>query len=637
MVIKRLTEDVIDIDQCPNKDKENKERKRDNEDIDRNKNRETDNEKRNSCWQKLFLYSVLNGFDEMADYFWERGQEAIPAALTASKLYYCMASLKQNESDHWKTRMQTNARKYEDWAYDILTRCHNERRSVVKMRPCDLLTRVLPNWGNVTCLNLADSADNLKFYSHPVIRDLLDEKWNYDIVGCRMMPSQWRPWNLILEPMMLMLCSLFPLLIPFWVTFRKERESRERGDNSSKCFLLQIWAYYNAPRTIFRHTVVSQIVFIILFSYNLIWGEFILTPRRWSWFDRLLSAWVLSMLFEEMRQVMEWEAHTIGLRLKGWWSDIWNKIDIVTQLLFVLGTFLRYSTDPIVIENARILLAFDLFIFYVRLLEYLTFVKRIGPKVFMIGRMFIDLGFFVCILFVVLVGYGITAHIILYPVTTNPKTVFESVIYRPYFQIYGELFLDDITATPEDGSCSFNSTALALGALPCAKHPRIGSVLLAIYLAFSNVLLLNMLIAMFSHTFTQVQEQNDSHWKFQRYALIKEFIHKPLLPPPLILISLMGHVLLYILFVPLAGFSYFVHVCSCCRDRERCHERIKWTDCFKQFHYMRTYYSKVRENEKNKVKRLLLWEERKANQCKHLREKKKKEKKTTTNDTHEEN
>ena len=58
------------------------------------------------------------------------------------------------------------------------------------------------------------------------------------------------------------------------------------------------------------------------------------------------------------------------------------------------------------------------------------------------------------------------------------------------------------TATPEDGSCTFNDTSLelapgALGSTPCAKHPRIGTVLLALYLAFSNVLLLNLLIAMF--------------------------------------------------------------------------------------------------------------------------------------------
>ncbi len=85
--------------------------------------------------------------------------------------------------------------------------------------------------------------------------------------------------------------------------------------------------------------------------------------------------------------MMTWEANTFLLRLQGWWSDNFNKIDILAQLLFMLGTCLRYSTDPVTVENGRILLAFDLFLFYFRLLDYLTFVKRIGPKVIMIGRM----------------------------------------------------------------------------------------------------------------------------------------------------------------------------------------------------------------------------------------------------------
>ncbi|XP_072019820.1 transient receptor potential cation channel subfamily M member 5-like [Amphiura filiformis] len=582
-VIKRLTEDAIDIDW--------------------HKKCEADNEQR--CWQKLFLYSVLNGFDAMADDFWERGQEAIPAALAASKLYKCMASLKQNESDQWKKRMQENAEKYEDWAYDILTRCHDDRRFVVKMKPCDLLTRVLPNWGNVTCLNLAESAENLKFYSHPVVRDLLDEKWNSDIIACRMVPSRWRPWNYILDPVRLMLCSVFPFLIPFLVTFWSNSTS------ATSC-LQKMWTYYNAPSTIFRHTVVSQVVFVILFSYNLLWGDFNLSPPRTSWLDTLLLVWVLSMLLEEVRQMIEWEANTFVLRFRGWWSDNWNKVDVLAQLLFVFGTCLHYGSDHIVTEKARIILAFDLFIFYVLLLKYFTFVKRIGPKVFMIFRMFIDLGFFLCILFIVLVGYGITAHIILYPQVTQPKDVFESVLYRPYFQIYGELFLEEITATPDDenNSCSFNSTDMALGALPCARHPRVGAVLLAIYLAFSNVLLLNLLIAMFTNTFNQVQKQNDIHWKFQRYALINEFIHKPTFPPPLILISLMGHVLLYILFV--------IIWCIWCIGDE---DDLDWADFFQLFHHMRNYYDEESENDKKKVNRLVYWEERKATQCKQLREK----------------
>ena len=59
----------------------------------------------------------------------------------------------------------------------------------------------------------------------------------------------------------------------------------------------------------------------------------------------------------------------------------------------------------------------------------------------------------------------------------------------------------------------------------------------------------------FSNTFTQVQEQNDVHWKFQRYRLQKEYIDKPIFPPPLSVISLLVHVLLYLLVLLLVCFG----------------------------------------------------------------------------------
>ena len=84
---------------------------------------------------------------------------------------------------------------------------------------------------------------------------------------------------------------------------------------------------------------------------------------------------------------MEWEANDARLRICEWWSDLWNKLDIIGTLLFVIGTYFRFSPYTVLLEPAEVILSFDLFIFYFRFLEYLTFVKSIGPKVIMIGKM----------------------------------------------------------------------------------------------------------------------------------------------------------------------------------------------------------------------------------------------------------
>ena len=51
----------------------------------------------------------------------------------------------------------------------------------------------------------------------------------------------------------------------------------------------------------------------------------------------------------------------------------------------------------------------------------------------------------VAILLIVLFGYGTAVQAIQYPDATDPVIIVKGIIYRPLFQIYGELFLDEIT------------------------------------------------------------------------------------------------------------------------------------------------------------------------------------------------
>ncbi len=51
----------------------------------------------------------------------------------------------------------------------------------------------------------------------------------------------------------------------------------------------------------------------------------------------------------------------------------------------------------------------------------------------------------ILILVIILVGYGVAVQAVLFPHVTDPATVAKGILYRPAFQIYGELFLDDVT------------------------------------------------------------------------------------------------------------------------------------------------------------------------------------------------
>ena len=56
----------------------------------------------------------------------------------------------------------------------------------------------------------------------------------------------------------------------------------------------------------------------------------------------------------------------------------------------------------------------------------------------------IDLLFFVVILFVFIVAFGVASQAILYPNSKGNFKLLRSVFSRPYWQIYGELFLEEI-------------------------------------------------------------------------------------------------------------------------------------------------------------------------------------------------
>jgi hypothetical protein len=48
-----------------------------------------------------------------------------------------------------------------------------------------------------------------------------------------------------------------------------------------------------------------------------------------------------------------------------------------------------------------------------------------------------------------------------------------------------------------------------------------------------QILLLNLLIAIFSNTYSEIEAEADKIWKFQRYWLIHDYVRKPTIVSPL--------------------------------------------------------------------------------------------------------
>ncbi len=62
----------------------------------------------------------------------------------------------------------------------------------------------------------------------------------------------------------------------------------------------------------------------------------------------------------------------------------------------------------------------------------------------------IDLIFFVLILLVFVVAYGVASHVILYPNSPLNIELIQDVLQKAYFQMFGELFLEEIEGDIDD-------------------------------------------------------------------------------------------------------------------------------------------------------------------------------------------
>ena len=65
------------------------------------------------------------------------------------------------------------------------------------------------------------------------------------------------------------------------------------------------------------------------------------------------------------------------------------------------------------------------------------------------------------------------------------------------------------------------------------SYEPVVKVFLAVYMLIANVMLLNLIIAVFTSIFSKVQENSKIVWRYEKYRLVKEFSTKPFLAPPL--------------------------------------------------------------------------------------------------------
>jgi len=132
-------------------------------------------------------------------------------------------------------------------------------------------------------------------------------------------------------------------------------------------------------------------------------------------------------------------------KISSYFAIFWNKLDALALLLFLASFVLRWLPFSYCFCAARVCLAIDLSIWYIRTLDIFSAIKRLGPKLVMIGEMVHDMKFYMIMLTVFILAYGVPAYSLLYGVQKFSWHIQRTILNLAYWQMFGELeVLSDI-------------------------------------------------------------------------------------------------------------------------------------------------------------------------------------------------
>ncbi|XP_066472747.1 transient receptor potential cation channel subfamily M member 3 isoform X1 [Tiliqua scincoides] len=534
-------------------------------------------------FHELMVWAVLMKRQKMALFFWQHGEEAMAKALVACKLCKAMAhEASENDMvDDISQELNHNSRDFGQLAVELLDQSYKQDEQLAMK----LLTYELKNWSNATCLQLAVAAKHRDFIAHTCSQMLLTDMW-MGRLRMRKNSSLKVILGILLPPSILSLEFKNKDDMPYMsqaeeVQQIQEKESEEpekpvkekeeedmeltamlgRGNTESSRkkeeeevqsqhrlipFGRKIYEFYNAPIVKFWFFTMAYVGNLMLFNYIVL-----VKMERWpSTQEWIVISYIFTMGIEKMREILMSEPGKLLQKVKVWLQEYWNVTDLIAILLFSVGMVLRLQDLPLR-SDGRVIYCVNIIYWYIRLLDIFGVNKYLGPYVMMIGKMMIDMMYFVIIMLVVLMSFGVARQAILFPNEEPSWKLAKNIFYMPYWMIYGEVFADQI-----DPPCGHNETredGKIIQLPPCKTGAWIVPAIMACYLLVANILLVNLLIAVFNNTFFEVKSISNQVWKFQRYQLIMTFHEKPVLPPPLIIFSHMTMI--------------FQHIC--CRWRKR--------------------------------------------------------------------
>ena len=513
---------------------------------------------------ELLIWACLMKRQVMARFLWQHGEESMAKALVACKIYRSMAyEAKQSDLvDDTSEELKQYSNDFGQLAVELLEQSFRQDETMAMK----LLTYELKNWSNSTCLKLAVSSRLRPFVAHTCTQMLLSDMW---MGRLNMRKNSWYKviLSILVPPAILMLeyktkaeMSHIPQSqdahqmtmedsennfqniteeIPMEVFKEVRILDRNEGKNEMEIQIKskklpitrKFYAFYHAPIVKFWFNTLAYLGFLMLYTFVvLVRMEQFPSVQEW-----IVIAYIFTYAIEKIREIFMSEAGKISQKIKVWFSDYFNISDTIAIISFFIGFGLRFGAkwnfenayDNHVFVAGRLIYCLNIIFWYVRLLDFLAVNQQAGPYVMMIGKMVANMFYIVVIMALVLLSFGVPRKAILYPHEAPSWTLAKDIVFHPYWMIFGEVYAYEIDV------CANDSSIREI----CGPGTWLTPFLQAVYLFVQYIIMVNLLIAFFNNVYLQVKAISNIVWKYQRYHFIMAYHEKPVLPPPLIILS----------------------------------------------------------------------------------------------------
>ncbi|PAA90912.1 hypothetical protein BOX15_Mlig023275g1 [Macrostomum lignano] len=255
--------------------------------------------------------------------------------------------------------------------------------------------------------------------------------------------------------------------------------------------------------------------------------------------DIILLAYALSLTLQEVDNILNKSAimdvyiRHKRLRVPLYFTDLFNYFDISGFSLMWAGVVLKLLgrvVDASLYRSCQVVLSTSFLLLGFRFVALLSYFRVTGPKICILKSLiFKDLLPFVLIMFVLIYSFGVFFFNLLFPAFADARDEqsLTLIFTLPVSLMFG-LFENTLFT-----SCNSSKEATGLGCADLGGNNAYNGILIFFYLLIVNLVMWNLLIALFTYTVSQMATKANGLWRKNQFELLQEFSEISPIPPPL--------------------------------------------------------------------------------------------------------